>query len=172
MDTVTYFWDIVAYMTLRGVLAGAALGTLYGTLLMPIVGSIFGLAYGGILGLVLGFVNGLLIAALTWLLSALGRTAHYSQIVTLFSTLITLYGGVVGFSQITGQSVFQKGASSSTLNPGFALYIGLPALIAALAAGWVSQGLARRYEYGPLKRKAKPKRGETPAIEGDVIHDY
>jgi hypothetical protein len=165
----SYFWDIVAHMTLRGAMAGAALGTLYGTLFLPIVGSLFGLAYGGVVGLALGFVNGLLIAILTWLVAALDWTQHYSQIVTTFSALLTMCGGVVGFSWITGQSVIQKG-TSLTLNTAFPLYIELPTIIATLTAIWVSQGLTRRYEYGSLKRKSKPKRGELS--DTGAVHDY
>ncbi len=166
MDTVIRSWEIIAYMTWRGGLLGSSLGALFGTVLAPILGTLCGLIYGGIVGVALGFADGLLIALLTWLLDRLDWRQNYSQIITLCTTLLTLIGGIVGFSTVTGQSVFVPGARQyPTLSPTFMFYIGVPTLIAVLSAGWVSQGLARAFENCTEKRKHKPKRGEIPEYE-------
>jgi len=138
------YLDLFGLMTWRGLLLGGLFGAIYGTLLAPIIGTLFGLFYGAIAGLGLGFGNGLLLVATSLLYVRYSGLHHYMQLCTLLTTT---------FSFLAGIGIFTAMLASGRFTAGDWTFIEIPALIAALVTGWVTQGLTVQAE----KRKGKPK---------------
>ena len=139
------YFELFGLMTLRGLLLGGLFGAIYGTLLMPIAGTLLGLFYGAIAGLGLGLGNGLLLVVISLLCNHYGGLGqHYGQLSTMLTT---------AFSLLAGIGIFIELLDSGRFTASDWYYVDIPALIAALLTGWVTQGLTAQSE----KRKGKPK---------------
>jgi hypothetical protein len=142
-DETDYF-DLFGLMTIRGLLLGGLFGAIYGTLLAPVIGTLLGVFYGAIAGIGLGLGNGLLLVVVTRLYTHFSGLRHYVQLSTMLTTT---------FSFLAGIAIFMVLLTSRRFTAPDWLYAEIPALIAALVTGWVTQGLTVQLE----KRKAKPK---------------
>jgi eukaryotic-like serine/threonine-protein kinase len=134
--------DLFIRMTVAGLLLGALFGAIYGTFMFPIIGTLFGVFYGAVVGFGLGIGNGLVLILITLVYARFYRLRHYTQVCTLLTTLFSLLVGILGFSMILGWRYLAVSE-----------FTHIPALIAALITGWVTQGLTLNIE----KRKGKPK---------------
>jgi eukaryotic-like serine/threonine-protein kinase len=150
VTTIQLLWNAVWRSTAMGALAGAAYGGIYGTAIFPLFGTYFGALFGGFLGVPLGLGNGLLVGLLTRLcFFPLTNARRHRRIVGMVSTLLCTAAASIGFALLDSKSF-----PSST---GAALIYmrGIPALIAGLAMGLISQRIARWYEQKSRRQKER-----------------
>ena len=150
VTTIQLLWNALWRSTAMGALAGAAYGGIYGTAIFPLFGTYFGALFGGFLGVPLGLGNGLLVGLLTRLcFFPLTNARRHRRIVGMVSTLLCTAAASIGFALLDSKSF-----PSST---GAALIYmrGIPALIAGLAMGLISQRIARWYEQKSRRQKER-----------------
>jgi hypothetical protein len=138
MDTYPNIWNFWNRGTKYGLLLGAVLGALFGTAMVPILGTLAGLMLGCVVGTPLGTLGGTLIAWLTWLLYPRLSHALYRLVVTLCSGLFSGVGAFLAFRQL-----FTSG--SNFPSDGTPVFVGIPAMIAALAGLWAADRIASWY---------------------------
>lgn len=151
VTTIQLLWNAVWRSTAMGALAGSAYGGIYGTAIYPGIGTYFGAHFGGFLGVSLGLGNGLLVGLLTRLyFFPLTNARRHRRIVGMVSILYCTAAGSMGFALLSYKSFLSR--TGAVL-----MFIGIPipALIAGLAMGLISQRIARWYEQKSRRRKER-----------------
>jgi len=179
MTTARWLWGMTWRGGAWGLLAGTMLGTAYGAvfanglfffgllsqapaefhgedvpraivavLLLALIGSVMGALFGVPTGFVVGLLNGLLLGIVTRAFFYPLRDARtYRRVIALISVGFTAIASWLGFFAIM---LFYANTEKANV-PVLAIGVIIPALIAGIAAGFISQMGARWYERESAK---------------------
>jgi hypothetical protein len=178
MSTITLLWNTTWRGGALGLLAGTMLGTTYGAIfanalflfglaqtpfdlraddipralgaivILALIGAVMGALFGVPTGLLVGSLNGLLVGLITRAFFFPPRDARtYRRVIAMTSALFTAIASWVGFLAIM---LFYANREKANV-PMLAVIAVIPALIAGIAAAFISRVIARGYE----KERAK-----------------
>lgn len=178
MSTRKLLWGMTWRGGALGLLGGTMLGTAYGAifanalllarlaqewqtlsaenfvpglaavLLLALIGAVMGALFGVPTGLLVGALNGLLVGVLTRAFFFPPRDARtYRRVIALASALFTGIASWIGFLAIM---LFYANREKADV-PMLAVIVLIPALIAGVAAAFISRVIARWYENRNLE---------------------